>query len=171
MNKAISLSLVFGAFLALCIGAANAVCPVCTVAVGAGLTFLEAWGVDLVLAGIWAGALTFSFAAGTAKWLNARGLRSPWWYLADAVLWYGFLACVYLLPAFKFGGPGNTVFGIDKLMLGIIVGSFGLYFGDRWYAHIKRKNGGHAQFPFQKIVVPIGVLAALTAIFAGVVYL
>jgi len=39
------------------------------------------------------------------------------------------------------------------------------YFGARWYVRIKRENGGHAQFAFQKVVVPLSFLLVATAVF------
>lgn len=150
---------------------AHAVCPVCTVAIGAGLTFLEIWGVDLVLAGIWAGAMTMVMVFWTAKFLNKRRVKNGLWYLLSFVVWYGFLACVYLLPGFRFGGAGNTLFGIDKLTLGIVVGSVVLYAAEKWNANLRRKNGGKSYFPFQKVVIPFGALTIVTAIFAAILYL
>jgi hypothetical protein len=158
-------------FSLLCLGAADAVCPVCTVAIGAGLTFLEIWGVDLMLAGIWAGAFTLVLAFQTAKWLDKRGVKNGLWYLLDFVLWYGFLACVYMLPNFRFGGPGNTIWGIDKLLLGTVIGTIVLYAAEKWNAKLRRGNGGKSFFPLQKVVIPFGSLVLVTALFAAVLYL
>ncbi len=152
-------------------GAAHAVCPVCTVAIGAGLTFLEIWGVDLVLAGIWAGALTLVMVFWTAKWLNKRKIKNAIWYLLSLVIWYGFLGLVYTLPNFRFGGAGNTLWGIDKLLLGVVVGSIVLYVAEKWNANLRKKNGGKSYFPFQKVIMPVGALAIVTAIFAAILYL
>ncbi len=152
-------------------GAAHAVCPVCTVAIGAGLTFLEIWGVDLLLAGIWAGAMTLVMVFWTAKLLNKYRVKNPIWYVLSIVLWYGFLALVYTLPNFRFGGMGNTMFGIDKLALGVVVGSVTLYAAEKWNANLRKKNDGKSYFPFQKVVMPVGALAIVTAIFAAILYL
>ncbi|MDR1361533.1 MAG: hypothetical protein LBJ18_04540 [Rickettsiales bacterium] len=150
---------------------AHAVCPVCTVAVGAGLTFLELWGVDLVLGGIWAGGLTLIMVFWTAKWLNRRGVKSAIWYVLDFIVWYGFFATVYLLPNFRFGGDGNTLFGIDKLLLGTVIGTVVLYAAEKWNAKLIRENGGKSRFKFQKVILPFGALAAASAVFAGIIYL
>jgi len=55
--------------------------------------------------------------------------------------------------------------GVDKLLIGIIVGSFGFWFGAEWYFDLKKKNGGHAHFPFQKVVMPISSLIIMSIIF------
>ncbi len=144
--------------------AAWAVCPVCTVAVGAGLEGARLLGVDDVITGIWAGGLTLSLFFWTAGWLKKRGVTSVLWQIVvPFVVCYALLAAVYLMPGVTFGA--NTLWGIDKFLLGIIVGTVAFYFGARWYTKIKRENGGHAKFAFQKVVVPLSFLVVVTAIF------
>ena len=55
--KLVSFSFLLTAFI---VPVAFAVCPVCTVAVGAGLEGARLLGVDDVITGIWAGGLTLS---------------------------------------------------------------------------------------------------------------
>ncbi len=144
--------------------AAMAVCPVCTVAVGAGLEGARLLGVDDVITGIWAGGLTLSLFFWTAGWLKKRGVSSVLWQIVvPFVVLYGLLGMVYLMPDVVFGA--NTLWGIDKFLLGIIVGTVAFYMGARWYIKIKRANGGHAKFAFQKVVVPLFFLAVMTLIF------
>jgi len=143
---------------------AMAVCPVCTVAVGAGLEGARLLGVDDVITGIWAGGLTLSLFFWTAGWLKKRGVTNFWLQIVlPFFLYYGLLACVYLMPDVTFGA--NTLWGIDKFMLGVIVGTIAFYMGARWYIKIKRANGGHARFAFQKVVVPLTFLLIATLIF------
>ncbi len=170
MKKILSLSL-FGILLyAIGISAVSAVCPVCTVAVGAGLEGARLLGVDDVITGIWAGALTLSMFFWTVGWLKKRNVKSLLLQIIlPFVLYYALLAGVYLMPGINFGE--QKMFGIDKFLLGVIVGTISFYFGARWYKKIKRDNGGHAKFAFQKVIVPICFLLIATAIFATIVYL
>lgn len=143
---------------------AMAVCPVCTVAVGAGLEGARLLGVDDVITGIWSGGLTLSLFFWTVGWLKKRGVTNFWLQIVlPFVLYYGLLACVYLMPGVTFGA--NTLWGMDKFMLGVIVGTIAFYMGARWYIRIKRANGGHARFSFQKVVVPLTFLLIATLIF------
>ncbi|MFA7188247.1 MAG: hypothetical protein WC137_02115 [Alphaproteobacteria bacterium] len=151
------------------ISAANAVCPVCTVAVGAGLEGARLLGVDDVITGIWAGALILSMFFWTVGWLKKRNVKNLFLQIIlPFIFYYALLAGVYLLPDITFGE--RTMFGIDKFLLGVIVGTISFYFGARWYKKIKRENGGHAKFAFQKVIVPIFFLLVATAIFAAIVY-
>lgn len=143
---------------------AMAVCPVCTVAVGAGLEGMRLLGVDDVITGIWAGALTLSLFMWTAGWLKKRGVTNIWLQIVlPFVVYYGLLAAVYALPGVTFGA--TTLWGIDRFLLGIIVGTVAFYLGARWYAKIKRDNGGHAKFAFQKVVVPLSFLIVVSIVF------
>ncbi len=144
--------------------AADAVCPVCTIAVGAGLEGARLIGVDDVITGIWAGGLTLSLYFWTVGWLKKHGVTNFWWQIVvPFVGYYALLGMVYMMPGVDFGAI--TLWGIDKFLLGVIVGTVAFYFGARWYVKIKRKNGGHAKFPFQKVVVPLSFLAIMTVIF------
>ena len=114
---------------------AMAVCPVCTVAVGAGLEGMRLLGVDDVITGIWAGALTLSIFLWTVGWLKKRGVKNAFLQIGlPFIIYYGLLAAVYALPGVEFGA--TTLWGIDKFLLGIIVGTIAFYLGARWYVRI-----------------------------------
>ncbi len=161
------------AFIAsvLCIPAAMAVCPVCTVAVGAGLEGARLLGVDDVITGIWAGGLTLSLIGWTANYMRAHGVRRKFWYAFNFVAYYAILALVYFLPL---GNPvikfdALCMWGIDQFLLGTVVGSVTFWAMARWYLMMKEKNGGHAYFPFQKVVMPFGGLLVVTLIFWAII--
>lgn len=153
---------------AVCVGLdAWAVCPVCTVAVGAGLEGARLLGVEDVITGIWAGGLTLSVAAWTANWMNKRGITNILWYVLDCVVYFALLAGVYFIPA---GHPivvfnENCMWGIDQFLLGTVVGAVVFWLMQRWYQKIKMANGGHAKYPFQKVVMPFSGLLIATLIF------
>ncbi|MBR2285950.1 MAG: hypothetical protein IJ866_00600 [Alphaproteobacteria bacterium] len=148
-------------------GAAHAFCPVCTVAVGAGLEGARVLGVDDVITGLWAGGLMLSLSAWTANYMATHGIKNRFLYLLNYVVYYGLLALIYVLPV---GNPtlrfnATTLWGVDSFLLGVIVGSIVFWLAGKWYQNIKAKNGGHAWFPFQKVVWPLGALLIVTLIF------
>lgn len=164
MKKSVLSALIVFVVAVLAMPAAWAVCPVCTVAVGAGLEGARLLGVDDVITGIWAGGLTLSLFFWTVGWLKKRGVTNVWLLIVlPLVVYYGLLGAVYLMPGVTFGA--QTLWGIDKFMLGVIVGTLAFYLGARWYVKIKRDNGGHAKFAFQKVVVPLSFLLVATAVF------
>ena len=152
---------------ALVIGDALAVCPVCTVAVGAGLEGARLLGVEDVITGIWAGGLTLSIAAWTANWLHKHNVKNVFWYVLNFVAYYALLAGVYFVPT---GNPivkfnDNCIWGIDQFLLGAVVGTVVFFGMQKWYQKIKAANGGHAKYPFQKVVMPFTGLLIATLIF------
>ncbi len=164
MKKSVLSALIVFVAAVLAMPAAWAVCPVCTVAVGAGLEGARLLGVDDVITGIWAGGLTLSLFFWTVGWLKKRGVTNVWLLIVlPLVVYYGLLGAVYLMPGVTFGA--QTLWGIDKFMLGVVVGTLAFYLGARWYVKIKRDNGGHAKFAFQKVVVPLSFLLVATAVF------
>ena len=146
---------------------AFAVCPVCTVAVGAGLEGARLLGVDDVITGIWAGGLTLSIAAWTANWMRKKGVTNILWYVLNYIVYFLLLAGVYFVPAenpiVRFNQ--NCIWGIDQFLLGTVVGVGVFYFMQRWYQNIKVRNGGHAKYPFQKVVMPLCGLFIATLVF------
>ena len=170
MTKFINKLVAAAAFTLGLVPFARAVCTVCTVEVATGAGFLAELGVDYVLIGIWAGGLTLSLFFWTAGWLKKHGVTSAFWQIVvPFVVYYGLLAAVYFVPGgVRFGA--TKLWGVDKFALGAIVGTIAFYFGARWYSNIKRKNGGHAQFAFQKVLVPLAFLIVVTAIFWMITY-
>ena len=153
--------------MVLFIGAADAVCPVCTIAIGAGLEGMRMLGVKDILTGIWAGGLTVSLIGWTANYMRKHGVKNIFWYLLNVVVYGALLAGVYFVPV---GNPvvkwwENCMWGIDQFLLGILVGAITFIVMEIWYMQIKRNNGGHAKFPFQKVVMPFAGLLVMTGIF------
>lgn len=163
MKKVILLTLfLFISFVAA--GKALAICPVCTVGVVAGLGLSRYLGVDDVLSGIWIGGLLISLTMWTVNWLKAK----KWDFWGSpfilALVYYG-LVIIPLYYKDIIGHPFNTLWGIDKLVLGIVLGTITFSIGSVSYAYLKNKNGGKAHFPYEKVVFPIGSLIIISVIF------
>lgn len=150
---------------------ANAMCPVCTVAVGAGLEGARLLGVEDVITGIWAGGLTVSLIGWTATFMRKKNITGKFWYVLNIVAYYTILGMVYFIP---FGNPivkfnDRCMWTIDQFLLGIIVGTCVFLAMQLWYSYIKKNNGGHALFPFQKVVMPVSGLLITTLAFWAII--
>jgi len=143
-----------------------AVCPICTVAVGLGVGFSRWLGIDDVITGLWVGGLIVSMITWTEDWLERKNIRFKGRIFVNILAYYA-LTIIPLYYSGIIGNPLNTlsVFGLDKLLFGIIAGSLAFWFGASWYFHLKEKNNGHAYFPFQKVVMPILPLIILSVIY------
>jgi hypothetical protein len=143
---------------------AQAVCPVCTVAVSTGVGLSRWLGVDDTITGLWIGGVIVSLIVWSTSWMADHNIRLKRKGLIAAVSWY-MLICAPLYLAGVMGNPNNTLAGIDKLALGIIVGSAAFYAGTWAYEWLKEMNKGHSYFPFQKVVMPVVPLIILSPVF------
>lgn len=159
--------LVFALPVLLIPGSAQAVCPLCVVAIGAGLGLSEYLGIDDTISGSWIGAMLIATAWWNINWFNKKKIWQKHWQIRNilTILAYYLLVVAPLFAQGLIGKSGRTLFGLDKLALGIALGTLVFIISEFWYNNIKKKNGGHAQFPFQKVVMPVMNLAILDLLF------
>jgi hypothetical protein len=143
--------------------AVKAICPVCTIAVGAGVGLSRWLGIDDTITGLWVGGLTVSMIMWTNNWLRRKNWYIKGYNIFVAIVYFG----VIVVPLYIkdiIGHPYNRIFGIDKLLAGMIVGSILFYAGAIVYNLLKKRNSNKAYFPFQKVVMPVGPLIILSII-------
>lgn len=140
---------------------AAAHCPVCTVAVGSGVAVAKWYGVDLIIVGLWVGAFIISTALWSVQFLEERE-----WMAESRWKEAGISAGVFLSFAVPFyfsgliGNPAQTVFGIDKLLLGMVAGSVLSYFSPEISGRLKNKNNGNVYVPFQGVLIALTLLTS-----------
>ena len=146
-----------------------AICPLCTVAVGAGLGLSRYLGIDDVITGVWIGGLTVSSIMWMITWLEGKKIESVWSKVSVIVSMYGFLGLsLYLLDLV--GHPLNQLWGVDKILLGMFFGSVVFFFAAKLHLYLKEKNNDKVYVPFQKVIFTVGSLLLLTIVFYIVVY-
>jgi len=142
-----------------------AVCPLCTVAVGAGVGLCRYLGIDDTISGVWIGGLIVSAALWLADFLRKkRILKSKTAEILSLIFFY-LLTLPFLSWLKIIGWPGNSLWGMDKIVLGILSGSLVFLlavFTDRF---LRRLNKGKILFYYQKVVIPLLFLALLSLIF------
>ena len=143
---------------------ANAVCPVCIVAVGAGLGFSRWLGVDDVVSSIWIGALLAAISVWTIIWLNKKGWGFKFQKIVIPAVYY--LLTLVALYYFDIAGhPLNKIFGIDKIIFGSVAGTAFFLASVQLHNFLKIKNNEKSFFPYQKIAIPVVVLILTSLIF------
>lgn len=143
---------------------ARAVCPVCTIAVCAGVGLSRRLGVNDLISGVWIGGLIVSLIIWFLSWLDKRQIRFKMRWLIVAVLFY-FIVVAPLYWLGIIGNPLNKFYGIDRLLFGIISGSLVFLISVLLHNFLKKKNQGRSYFPFQKVVLPIFFLIITSLIF------
>jgi hypothetical protein len=144
---------------------ANPACAVCTVAVGASLEIARRMGVDDGVVGVWAGAFLLLIGYWTLKWMDKKG-----WYFTGRdfiVLTLSVLMILFMyISQLTYSPKAILIFWIDPFLFATIVGALVLHYSSEFYQWMKRHNGGHAHFPFEKVVVPVAALCLTAWLFS-----
>lgn len=141
-----------------------AICPICTIAVAAGVGLSRYLGIDDTISGLWIGALTVSLIFWTVDWFDRKKIQFIGRNFLTAIAYY-LIVVVPLYYTDILGHPLNVLWGFDKLFLGIAIGSVFFFVGAVSYFYMKKHHGGHAYFPFQKVAQPVVPIIILSIIF------
>lgn len=166
MRKVFFFVIFFFFFLVSCfllVPQALAVCPVCTVAVGAGVGLSRYLGVDDAVSGVWIGGFIISSGLWLSNWLAKKNVRVRYRPLLSTILMF----VLVVPPLFWTGIAGhklNTWWGIDKLLLGIIVGSILFIFAVFTDKVLRYTNNHKVKFYYQKVILPVLFLLAASVV-------
>ena len=143
---------------------AGPACPVCMVTVGASLYLAEKSGVDKCVWGVWSGALLAIFGYFLIRYFNKKNWN---FYKRDFILMTASVASILFmyLGALPYEPIIIGFLYIDSFLLSNIVGAIVFILGINLYDYLKKKNGGRAHFPFEKVVIPVLITFITSAIF------
>ena len=136
---------------------ANPACAVCTVAVAAGLEIARKLGVDDGVIAVWAGALLTLIGYWTILWFDKKGWNFKGRNLLLMLLSFSMIFAVYWKDLVYTPKP-ILIFYLDPFLFCGIVGALLLIYSSVFYQWMKKRNGGHAHFPFEKVVLPVVAL-------------
>lgn len=142
----------------------SAVCPVCIAGVGAGVGLCRWLKIDDLVSGIWIGGLIASIFLWFLNWLEKKNINFKFRDVSVFAISY-LLIIVPLYFSEIIGHPLNRIWGVDKLLLGIITGTLVFLLGVWFHRFLKKRNQGKSYFPFQMVVVPISLLIIASLIF------
>ena len=144
---------------------ANPACPICTIAIGAGVGVAESLGVPTAIVGLWAGALLTLLGYWMIKFFDNRGWK--FWGrnalligLSVAMIGFAYVGDIDYTPEWIWG-----FIYLDPILFGALVGMIVFILTEKLYEWMKRKNGGHAHFPFERVVLPVVALALCSWLF------
>lgn len=136
---------------------ANPACAVCTVAVGASLEIARSLGVDDGVVGVWAGAFLVLLGYWTIKWFDKKNWNFKWRnpiILITSVAMIGFM----YISQMQYHAEVIGIFYLDPFLFSVLIGALVMILASDFYQWMKARNGGHAHFPFEKVVVPVAAL-------------
>ena len=143
---------------------ANPACAVCTVAVGASLEVARRYGVDDSVVGVWAGALLALLGYWLILWFEKKNWNFIGRNLLLMVISVVSIGFMYL-GEFKYSPKVIGIFYLDPLLFSTVLGALTFIYVSKFYQWMKARNGGHAHFPFEKVVLPVAALFALSVYF------
>lgn len=144
---------------------ANPACAVCTVAVGASLEIARRMGVDDGVVGVWAGAFLVILGYWTINWFDKKNWHFA--YRDFVILVTSVLMILFMyISELAYTPKAILIFWIDPFLFATICGALVLHYSSEFYQWMKKKNGGHAHFPFEKVVVPVVALLLTAKLFA-----
>ena len=144
---------------------ANPACAVCTVAVGASLEIARRMGVDDSVVGVWSGAFLLLLGYWTIKWFD----KKRWFFKGrDFIILASSVAMILFMyiGSLVYTPKAILIFWIDPFLFATICGALVLHYSSEFYQWMKRKNGGHAHFPFEKVAVPVIALCLTAKLFS-----
>ena len=136
---------------------ANPACAVCTVGVAVGLEVARNLGVDDCVIAVWAGALLALIGYWTILWFDKKGWNFKFRNPLLIILSVAMISGVYIKDLSYTPKP-ILIFYMDPFLFCTILGALILIYSSVFYQWMKAKNGGHAHFPFEKVVLPIAAL-------------
>jgi hypothetical protein len=146
---------------------ANPACAVCTIAIGASLELARYLGVSDNIVGLWSGALLSLIGYWTILWFDKKNWKFRGRDTLLMLLSLSMIAFVYIKEIQYY----PKIFGfLDSFLFSTIIGFVIFILSQVFYQWIKAKNGGHAHFPFEKVVLPLVLLLSLSLLFNKIVF-
>ena len=146
---------------------ANPACAVCTIAVGASLEVARRLGVDDSVVGVWAGGFLVLLGYWTINWFDKKNWHFAYRDAIIIVLSVAMIGFMYLGKLAYHSEVVGFIFYLDPFLYSVIVGAVVFILSSNFYQWMKKKNGGHAHFPFEKVLIPILLDAFVCWIFWG----
>lgn len=141
----------------------NAQCPVCIVTVGGGLLIAKKLGVDDLLTALWISGLNVAISFWFVTFIKKpKLLKNP--FLWTAIMFVS--TYIYLATTKQMYYKNNTFMHVDKVLVGLIIGTFIWLLGIGIDRLIRKYNNGKVLFYYQKVIVPLFLLLATSGLFA-----
>ena len=171
-DKKKSISVIAGVMLItlLSTAKASAFCPVCTIAVGAGLGLSRYLGIDDVIMSLWIGGLISSMSLMVAGKIVKKWKINK--IVADiiSIALFAFLLFLTLSVLNITGNELNQIWGIDKIVVGSTLGIILFYIASQIHHYAKEKYG-KVLIPFQTVVIPVSILWLASLAFYFILYI
>jgi len=140
-----------------------AICPVCVVGVTSGLGLARWLKIDDTITGLWIGGMAIVLIAWTIEWLAKKNIKFKGIEILTIIFYY--ILIIWPLRSIEVIGEQNhEIWGMDKLVLTIFLGSISFFGFEKWYRNMRAKRG-KSMFRYQKVIWPLIPLITLSIFF------
>ncbi len=130
------------------------VCPVCTLAVAAGVGVLREIGIDDIITGLWLGALIISSIMWFIDWLNRKNVHFLFRKIIVIISFYA----IFIWPLYIWGimgRPDNIIYGMDRILFGTMIGTVIFILAVVSDIYLRKINEEKIVIKYQKVLIPI----------------
>ena len=143
---------------------ANPACIVCTVAIGASLEISRKLGINDNIVGLWTGALLALLGFWSILWFDKKGWNFKGRNSLLMILSLSLIFTIYT-ENFRYTPKIIGIFYMDSFLFSALIGAGTYICSQKFYQWMKDKNGGHAHFPFEKVIIPLIMLISFSILF------
>jgi uncharacterized membrane protein (UPF0136 family) len=124
---------------------------------GGGFVWARQLGIDDIVVGIWVGGFILAISMWLSKKATLRGIKNKWIFLAIGAFPVAivFSMLLFIPGLFEFG---NKLFGMERLWLGIIIGSVVFWLSKFTDKVLLKSNKGIQLFPIQNIILSVSFI-------------
>jgi CDP-diglyceride synthetase len=140
------------------------VCPVCSAGIVLGLGLSRWLKVDDAISGLWIGALLLALSFWTVEFIFKKKENKPAIALPVVLLIYLLSTIIPLYQLNIINDYCLTLFGVNRLIFGLFTGIIATVIALFIDKMLRKDNNGKARFPYQKVIVPIGLLVVISFI-------
>ncbi len=143
-----------------------AFCPLCAIATGFAVGLFRWLGVDDIIVGLWLGAFGLSMALLFSNFLVKKGANKKISLPAAITLVFASLLISLYLGGFL--RIANKIFGIEKIIFGMVIGSILLLLASPLNNLIKKINKDVVFISHQKVIAALALLIISSIIFYSI---
>ena len=140
---------------------ANPACVVCAAAFAAFFEIARSIGVKDTAIAVWLGAMWLLMWYVSVKFFERAKWDFKGYKTLNAVLVITTVPLTYSYVPWK----AYVYFGVDAILIAMIAGALAFWGSQAFYQFLKRKNGGRAHFPFEKVALACAFVLVASIIF------
>lgn len=155
-------------FLLFFVNFANAtplMCTMCTAGIASGLGIAKLLGVPETVIGLWCGALLLAIGQWSVYLISKKKQLNLFYKICVILSSFVLIIPLYLGESPTIAFNENKICCIDAFLFSNIAGVIVALASALLYQYMKKKNGGHPHFPYERVVLPLCVLIIMSFVF------